>query len=154
MGEQIGIATPRGMWVCKHHKTITRMSSTLVLPPMHARRRGHFWRSFVALSLFRWLVGSQSDESRSSPKRKISRPGSSYLGQAGQAKKILAENLGQVVQDVKFEFSRTEKSTLGQVAEAGKSKVLVQNNILLKITDSLCFNNRLFLRKYYFVLVL
>ena len=26
-------------------------------------------------------------------------------------KKILAENLGQVVQDVKFEFSRTEKST-------------------------------------------
>jgi len=50
-------------------------------------------------------------------------------------KKILAENLGQVVQDVKFEFSRTEKSTLGQAAEAGKSKVLVQNNILLKITD-------------------
>jgi len=26
-------------------------------------------------------------------------------------KNILAENLGQVVQDVKFEFSRTEKST-------------------------------------------
>ena len=57
------------------------------------------------------------------------------LGQLGQQKKILAENLGQVVQDVKFEFSRTEKSTLGQVAEAGKYKVLVQNNILLKNTD-------------------
>ena len=76
------------------------------------------------------------------------------FGSAGSSKKNSGGNLAQVEQDVKFEFSRPEKSTLGQVAEAGKSKVLVQNNILLKITDSLCFKNRYFLIKYYFVPVL
>ena len=60
----------------------------------------------------------------------------------------------QVEQAVKFEFSRRENSTLEQVVQAVKFKVLVQNLNLLKITDFHCFKNRLFLINLNFVLVL
>jgi len=60
----------------------------------------------------------------------------STFEQVGQRKKNSGRVLAQVAQAV---FSQPEYSTLEQVAQAVKFKVLVQNLNLLRITDSLCF---------------